>query len=63
MSESRIDDAIARIEDALVRIERQAALRAGGSGDAALHRQNGALREAVSRSIAELDGLIAEIEQ
>ena len=67
MSDSRIDEAIGRIENALVRIERQAALRhASGSGidgTEALRRQNGDLRDAISRSLAQLDDLIAGIEQ
>ena len=67
MEDNRISHAVARIEQALARIETQAALagsgaRAATGGGAALAERHEALRDSVSASLAELDGLIGGLE-
>lgn len=63
MPDNRIDHAFDRIEKALARIETQAALsRHNRNAHSDLEKQHEVLRNSVSASLEELDGLIRELE-
>ena len=62
MDQPRLDEAMSRIEAALARIE-AASVRSAGSGESAWAGEHQSLKARVGDSLAQLEALIAELEQ